>query len=116
MYTKRYIICILVIHLSLVCGNTDGETSERILWSPGRIVQVTLAMAESALLMFVLLFPSIMDPIVKFVSYAVGTSGSRRRRAVRDAITEHASSLHDLFLDALDKFEELDSALSLELY
>ncbi|XP_068210845.1 uncharacterized protein [Palaemon carinicauda] len=116
MSTKAYIIYILAIQLLLVFCESDEETTERVLWSPGRFVQVTVAMLESALLMFVLLFPSVMDPIVKFVSYAIGASGSRRRRAVRDAITEHASDLHDLFLDALDKFEELDAALSLELY
>ena len=36
--------------------------------------QVTLAMIESALLTFVLLFPSIMDPIVQFINDNVSFS------------------------------------------
>lgn len=34
-------------------------------------MQVTLAVIQSALLTFILLFPGIMDPIVKFINDSV---------------------------------------------
>lgn len=42
----------------------------------------------------------------------IGSAGSRRRRDVQAVVTEHAAALHDLVLDAVDRFEDMDQALS----
>ncbi|XP_050690901.1 uncharacterized protein LOC126982675 [Eriocheir sinensis] len=96
----------------LVAGQEADPTFSSSLWSPGRITQVTLAVLQSALLTFILLFPGIMDPIVKFINESIGTAGSRRRRDVQAVVTEHAAALHGMVLDAVDRFEDMDQALS----
>ncbi|KAK8393895.1 hypothetical protein O3P69_006911 [Scylla paramamosain] len=55
----------------LAAGQVAGEDTsspETSAWTPGRIAQVTLAVIESALLTFVLLFPGVMDPVVQFIN------------------------------------------------
>ncbi|KAK7073899.1 hypothetical protein SK128_011608 [Halocaridina rubra] len=94
--------------------STSGSSSNmESTWSPGRIAQIVIAVIESALLTLVLLFPTLMDPVVAFINRYIGGASSRRRRDVRQAMMEHATSLHNLVLDAIDKFEEMDSMLSL---
>ncbi|XP_063889218.1 uncharacterized protein LOC135115973 [Scylla paramamosain] len=99
----------------LAAGQVAGEDTsspETSAWTPGRIAQVTLAVIESALLTFVLLFPGVMDPVVQFINGNIGSSGSRRRREVQSVVMEQAASLHGLLLDAIDQFEEMDYTLT----
>ncbi|MPC14756.1 uncharacterized protein LOC123506517 [Portunus trituberculatus] len=90
----------------------DTSSPETSAWTPGRIAQVTLAVIESALLTFVLLFPAVMDPVVQFINDNIGSSGSRRRREVQSVVMDQAASLHSLLLDAIDQFEDMDYTLT----
>ncbi|XP_045598951.1 uncharacterized protein [Procambarus clarkii] len=93
--------------------NTNTTKPETRVWSPGRITQVTLAVVESTLLTLMLVFPQVMDPIVSFINKHVGGSGSRRRRDVRAVVTEQAAAIHNLLLDAIDQFEDMDNTLAM---
>ncbi|KAK4320580.1 hypothetical protein Pmani_008584 [Petrolisthes manimaculis] len=109
-------VTLLLLAVTLTCVITSNAESRQrgddTLWSPGRITHMVLAVLESALLTLVLVFPTIMDPIIGFINQQVGHAGSRRRREVQTVVTEQAATLHNLFLDALDHIEDMDTAMN----
>ncbi|KAK3882728.1 hypothetical protein Pcinc_012933 [Petrolisthes cinctipes] len=113
---KKKGVTLVVLAVTLTCVITSSAESRQSAdvtdWSPGRITHMVLAVVESALLTLVLVFPTIMDPIIEFINKHVGHAGSRRRREVQTVVTEQAATLHNLFLDALDQLENIDTAMN----
>merc|ERR1711933_474546 len=100
-------MCMLVYLLvTLVSYNPvramDSSMSEG--WTPGRIVKVVIDSVASVGLTLLLLWPSIMDPIVAWINGMTGSAGSRRRRAARESTVNFANNIHESILDAIEGF------------